>query len=113
MPEVLVPRLRPPTERKRVGRTCAGHRSWVSRHYCSVRGCRRTPVECAHVRAGADGGVALKPSDRWVISLCQYHHREQHRIGERAFEEKYSLDLRELAVEFAERSPFRLKLIRM
>jgi hypothetical protein len=45
-----------------------------------------------------------------VISLCQHHHREQHRIGERAFEAKYSLNLRELAEEFAKRSPYHSRL---
>jgi hypothetical protein len=57
--------------------------------------------------------MGMKPSDRWVVSLCEHHHREQHRLGERAFEEKHSLDLRELAVEFARRSPFRSRLERM
>jgi hypothetical protein len=52
----------------------------------------------------------MKPSDRWVISLCQSHHREQHEIGERAFEEKHSLSLKALAEEFARQSPFRSKL---
>jgi hypothetical protein len=46
------------------------------------------------VRAGAGGGVGLKPSDKWAISLCAYHHREQHRIGEPRFEDKYGLDLK-------------------
>ena len=82
----------------------------MRRHHCSVPGCLENTIECAHVRRGSDGGVGLKPSDRWVISLCVAHHREQHQIGERAFEERYSLDLSALAAEFAQRSPFRSKL---
>jgi hypothetical protein len=62
------------------------------------------------VRAGADGGAALKPSDKWAISLCAHHHREQHRIGEPRFEDKYGLDLNGLAREFARRSPHWQKL---
>ena len=62
--------------------------------------------------SGTDGGTGLKPSDKWLISLCEFHHREQHRIGERAFELKHSLDLSLMANEFARRSPFRFKLIR-
>jgi hypothetical protein len=85
----------------------------VRRHQCSVRGCRRGPIECAHVRTGTDGGAGLKPSDKWAISLCAFHHREQHRIGEKAFERKHSLDLAALAAEFARRSPHRLKLTHM
>jgi len=63
------------------------------------------PIECAHVRRNTDGGTGLKPSDRWAISLCRAHHIEQHRIGEPAFEKRYAIDLRELAIEFARRSP--------
>ena len=86
-------------------RSCPGHRAWVRRHHCSVAGCHQRPIECAHVRRGTGGGVALKPSDKWVISLCSYHHAEQHRIGELSFERRYQLDLAELAREFARRSP--------
>jgi hypothetical protein len=87
------------------GRTCPAHRAWVRRHHCSVPGCEELPVECAHVRSGTDGGIALKPSDRWAISLCQHHHAEQHLIGEFAFEKAHGLDLVAIAEEFARRSP--------
>ena len=60
-----------------------------------------------------DSGTSLKPSDIWTISLCEYHHREQHRIGELRFERKDSMDLVALAKEFAQRSPHLLKLARM
>ena len=111
MPELLFPRLQPKAVKKSTSRTCAGHRNWVRRHTCSVRGCRRKPIECAHVRSGTDGGIGLKPSDKWVISLCEFHHREQHRRGERAFEAKHSIDLIGLAKEFANRSPYRWKFV--
>ena len=68
------------------------------------------PIECAHVRLGTDGGTSLKPSDRWTISLCADHHREQHSLGEATFEKKYGVDLVELAEAFAERSPLRIRL---
>jgi hypothetical protein len=107
-----LPKLRIPkriTRPRRVSelRSFPGHRAWVRRHHCSVIGCDRVPVECAHVRGGTDGGQGLKPSDQWTISLCRTHHAEQHRIGERAFEERYGLDLLSLAAEFARRSPHR------
>ena len=86
-------------------RCCPAHRAWVRRHHCCVPGCDSVPVECAHVRCGTDGGAALKPSDRWTISLCRQHHLEQHQIGERAFESRYQIDLVELAMTFARRSP--------
>jgi hypothetical protein len=92
-------------------RECPAHRAWVRGHQCCVPGCNETPIECAHVRKGTDGGTGLKPSDTWVISLCGRHHSEQHRIGEDIFAAKYGLDLMGLAIEFARRSPHRLKLL--
>jgi hypothetical protein len=106
MPELHFPQRVPTEKRKKVVRTCAAHRAWVRRHFCSVPGCRQLPIECAHVRGGTDGGLGMKPSDKWTISLCHTHHIEQHRIGEQRFEAKYDLDLIELAIEFARRSPF-------
>lgn len=57
------------------------------------------------MRRGTDGGLGLKPSDRWTISLCQFHHLEQHAIGEAAFEARHDINLLDLAKEFARRSP--------
>lgn len=91
-------------------RECPAHRAWVRRHHCCVTGCLNQPIECAHVRRDTDGGIGLKPSDRWSISLCRIHHVEQHQIGEAAFEKRYGLDLRELAKAFAKSSPHRAKL---
>lgn len=110
MPELVFPRELSKPRPKPTVRSCLGHRVWVRRHACCVRGCGRSPIESAHVRGGADGGIGMKPSDRWTISLCAYHHLEQHSIGEREFEDRYSLDLTGLAIEFARRSPFRCKL---
>ena len=106
MPELRFPQRLPPEPRKTTSRICAAHRAWVRRHRCCVPGCRRTPIECAHVRGGTDGGVGLKPSDKWTISLCRFHHLEQHAIGEAAFERRNDVDLLELAREFAGRSPY-------
>lgn len=105
MPELRFPAQLPREQRKKTSRTCAAHRNWVRRHRCSVPGCTQLPIECAHVRSGTDGGLGIKPSDKWTISLCRAHHHEQHEIGERAFETKYEVNLTELAVEFARRSP--------
>lgn len=106
MPELRFPSLLPTEPRKKTARSCAAHRAWVRRHRCSVRGCRNVPIECAHVRNGTDGGLGMKPSDQWTISLCHVHHVEQHKIGEAAFELRYDLNLIELAEEFARRSPY-------
>jgi hypothetical protein len=97
-------------ERRRDERCCPAHRAWVRQHQCCVPGCRQVPIECAHVRTGTDGGIAIKPSDRWVISLCRNHHCEQHNVGEVEFQNRYGIDLRELAREFAKQSPHRSRL---
>lgn len=110
MPELTFPRRQVKAGRKRPQRVCPAHRAWVRRHFCSVPGCLRAPIECAHVRSATDGGIALKPSDCWVISLCVFHHCEQHQIGEQAFEVRHGIDMYELAQEFARRSPHRSKL---
>lgn len=109
MPELRFPGRLPVEPRKTSSRTSAAHRAWVRRHRCCVPGCRRLPIECAHVRSGTDGGLGLKPSDKWTISLCQFHHLEQHEIGEAGFERRHDVSLRALAREFARRSPYRLK----
>src|SRR5436305_15342556 len=69
MLELRFPALQAPKPRKKMSRTCAAHRAWVRRHRCSVPGCRNLPIECAHVRGGTDGGLGVKPSDKWTISL--------------------------------------------
>jgi hypothetical protein len=105
-----LPRYIKPTKAVLEARSCPAHRAWVRRHACCVPSCSRHPVECAHVRGGTDGGVALKPSDQWAISLCAHHHAEQHMIGEREFERRYGICLIDLASEFARRSPHRGRL---
>lgn len=65
------------------------------------------------MRSATDAGMALQPSDRWVISLCVFHHHEQHQIGERQFDAKHGIDMHELALAFARKSPHWLKLAEM
>jgi hypothetical protein len=108
MPSLRLPSKIERPKRPREVRSYPQHRAWVRRHRCSVPECMRLPIECAHVRSGTDGGVALKPSDRWCISLCRHHHAEQHRLGEPGFEARYGLDLVQLATMFASRSPHRI-----
>jgi hypothetical protein len=78
----------------------------VRRHGCCVCGIFPSgfPIEFAHVRTGTDGGTGIKPSDWWGISLCSHHHRDQHLIGEPAFEATYCIDMKKLAMEFAKTS---------
>jgi len=94
-----------------IEREYPGHRAWVRTHDCSIA-CRHDcsgPIECAHVRTGTDGGTGIKPHDKWCLSLCQKAHREQHDIGEPAFEKKYGINMKAIAIEFAKTSPHRKK----
>jgi len=59
------------------------------------------------VRTGTDGGTGMKPGDQWTISLCAAHHKQQHQIGEREFEQSHGIDMKALAVEFIIKSPAR------
>lgn len=91
------------------GKRSPAHRAWVRGHACCACG-STAAIECAHVRDGTDGGMGMKPSDRWTVSLCRDCHAEQHRIGEGPFERKHQIVLKALAGEFAAKSPHRLKL---
>ena len=44
------------------------------------------PIDPAH---GPSAGMRLKGPDNEAISLCRFHHEEQHRIGWNLFEAKY------------------------
>ena len=37
------------------------------------------------MRTGTDGGVAIKPPDRYAVPLCADCHAKQHRVGELTF----------------------------
>lgn len=62
-------------------------------------------VQCCHWRTAANSGTALKPAawDAWPG--CETHHAEQHRIGQQAFEAKYSVDCLKEARRLARISP--------
>ena len=46
---------------------------------------KAAPSEAAHIRTGTDGGVGMKPGDRYAIPLCTVCHTKQHRVGELTF----------------------------
>lgn len=71
---------------------------WVKSLACSVPGCQRTDIECAHVdRPRSRGG-------RWfeVAPLCVPHHREQEKRTD-WFNGRYGIDLRLIAAAVAQR----------
>ncbi len=57
-------------------------------------------IEAAHTTALGPRGFGQRSSDFSAIPLCGWDHRvgpdSYHRLGERKFAEKHSIDLREL-----------------
>ena len=69
---------------------CTADTAW-----CSGR------IECAHVVSRGAGG-----DDRGnTVPLCLRHHREQHSIGIRSFEQSFRFDLAAIAADLAGRYP--------
>jgi len=68
-----------PSPRRRVQ-----HLAFVRQLPCVSCG-KAAPSEAAHVRTETDGGVGMKPGDRYVVPLCTACHAEQHRVGELTF----------------------------
>lgn len=97
-------------------RECAAHRKWVRGHACSVPGCERRDIECAHVQASPAvpyaerGGLRVKAHDKWTYPLCADHHRESHDMGHDTFDRRYGIDRAKIAAALFARSPHRHKL---
>lgn len=109
---MLPARIDRKSHRENAGKRSPGHRAWVRGFACSACG-STTAIECAHVRTGTGGGLGVKPSDRWCISLCKVCHSEQHWWGERDFWDAKGIDPKALAAEFARKSPHWPKLREM
>ncbi len=107
---MLPQRIKRDSGKKDAGKRSPAHRTWVRGHACCACGATAA-IECAHVREGTDGGMGLKPSDRWTVSLCKDCHTEQHRIGEGPFERRHGINLKAMAAEFFAASPHRFKLM--
>lgn len=85
------------------------HRKFIRSLQCCIAICRSDSMglrtECAHVRHETDGGAGLRPSDWWTLPLCFFHHAEQHAIGEPAFEKRYGINMKDIALGPARQSP--------
>ena len=88
------------------------HLKWIRGHNCAAGRCALGfpgPTEAAHARNGTDGAMGVKPGDNWAIPLCAYHHRQQHAMGEKTFEEVYKIDMKKTATELWLKSPHGVK----
>jgi len=105
----LPKRIKTKSEKADQRKRSPAHRAWIRGFACSACGSTEA-IECAHVRCGTDGGIGMKPSDRWTISLCKECHQVQHLVGEKTFEKENNIDMKALAEEFFRKSPHRHKL---
>jgi hypothetical protein len=79
IPRTVARRKRQPNLSRRVQ-----HLAFVRQLPCVACG-KAAPSDAAHVRTGTDGGLWVKPGDRYVVPLCTPCHAKQHRVGELTF----------------------------
>jgi hypothetical protein len=84
MPAPRIARPMTRSKRKPDTRLRVRHLAFVRQLPCVACG-KAAPSEPAHVRTGTDGGVGMKPGDRYAVPLCTACHAKQHRVGELTF----------------------------
>lgn len=93
------------------------HLAWVREHFCAasfmslgyivVGGLCHGRIEAHHAELPGEGAMGIKPGDDRCVPLCGKHHEEGHRIGWKSFEEKYRINLGEVAKALWKQSPAR------
>ena len=91
IPREIIKARRKPNPRRQVE-----HRKFVAAIGICLGCGSEGPCEAAHIRNNTDGGVGLKPNDRFTVPLgsisnCGCHAR-QHRIGELSFWGQVGID---------------------
>ncbi len=119
MPAPRIPRTGHRSKPKPSLRRRAQHLAFVRLLTCVACGCRPLlGIQAAHVRSGTDGGIGMKPSDRYAVPLCTGCHGDQHRVGELSFWAELGIDPLDTAlrlwtisgdVEAGERAIFRAR----
>jgi hypothetical protein len=89
-------RRKDPSKRRWASHRDGHYTAWIATLPCLLGLCWGEPIECAHVRARSTGG-----DDRDnCVPLCRSHHREQHSIGSKSFQEYYEVDLEASALAY-------------
>jgi len=73
------------------------HLAFVRQLPCVACG-KAAPSESAHVRTGTDGGIGMKPGDRYTVPLCINCHAQRHRVGDLTFCSRFRFDPLSLAL---------------
>ena len=108
----MTPSPRRYRQKRDAGRSDA-HRAFIRKHECVNFGSAVAPcyidhaIEAAHYRTAANSGTGIKPDDLWLLPLCRSCHTLQHQIGQRAFELRYGISMRQKALAYALESPDR------
>ena len=84
MPAPRIPRTVAHGKPKLNFRKRVQHLAFIRQLPCVACG-KAAPSDAAHVRTGTDGGVGMKPADRYAVPLCTACHAKQHRVGELSF----------------------------
>jgi hypothetical protein len=104
----MLPKRIPKAQKRATRWRSQAHCNFIRSHECSWNGCGGRPIEVAHVRLGSGTGLSQKPDDWRTVSLCQFHHAQQHRFGEASFWK--GIDVEELIAEFIKASPRRSQI---
>ena len=93
-----IPRHVPKGRRKLNQRRALSHLAFVRAiGICVACGAQQGRCEAAHIRSRTDGGMGIKPSDRFSVPLCQECHARQHRCGEQTFWGELGIDPLDIA----------------
>src|SRR5262245_18570134 len=84
MPAPRIPRPMTRHKRKPDFHRRVQHLAFIRQLPCVACG-KAAPSEPAHVRTGTDGGIGMKPGDRYAVPLCTACHGIQHRVGDLTF----------------------------
>ena len=55
--------------------------------------CGLQPCDPDHLEARGMGGATTKMKDYSCVPLCRIHHSERHQLGNKKFEDRYSVNL--------------------
>ena len=104
MPSPRIPRSVARAKRTRNLRRWVQHLAFLRQLPCVAYG-KAAQSEAAHVRTGTDGGVGVKPGDRYAVPLCTACHAKQHRLGELTFWSALCIDPLNVALRLWTVSP--------
>jgi len=99
MKRTWLKRTNPERRKRELERQFGELAEYVRGRACCVRACRGW-AEPAHVHSRRSAGAWIERDGELVgniAPLCNFHHREQHRVGIASFQARHELDLEAVA----------------